>query len=212
MRESSGINVVLVDQGVPNEWIGYTKPPTVAQPPKQAPQPVPRAPAAPEPANCHPETIIPPEGVVRAGPNLKAKELWRAKGGTEVQFCGRIETDDRGISWHWVTVQLPQEKWEHDGWMSSKILADLSQMNRPAAKESSGAPERPGPPAEDRQRNYDRDLAICKAEAAEMLLQSPRFPCRGIIPCIFERGDREDEKAAVVNGCMARRGWRAFGK
>jgi hypothetical protein len=73
------------------------------------------------------------------------------------------------------------------------FAADPSQMKR-AAPEGRSATRR------------DRDLAICRGRAAEWWMQ-PHVPPRGLLPWLFDQGQREEEKAAIINACMAERGW-----
>lgn len=74
---------------------------------------------------------------VRGAPSLFGNPLWKVAAGTAVIFCGRKTSDNRKdlIVWHWISFKSNQEPWDHDGWMSSRILEPANvdpQSNTPA--------------------------------------------------------------------------------
>lgn len=79
---------------------------------------------------------------VRSAPRLSGNPLWKLTPGSEVIYCGRHADDNRRdrITWHWVSFKSDQEPWNHEGWMSSRILESANvavpQSNTPSAPQS----------------------------------------------------------------------------
>lgn len=64
---------------------------------------------------------------VRGQPSLDSKQLWKVTKDMVVTYCGRHKTDNRGITWHWITFRSAEEPWDHNGWMSENVLVAYAQ-------------------------------------------------------------------------------------
>jgi hypothetical protein len=64
-------------------------------------------------------------GQVRGRPGLSEARLWQMPANSVVVWCRVGEVDERGIDWHWIYFRSDAEPWEHQGWVSSRILEDL---------------------------------------------------------------------------------------
>jgi hypothetical protein len=62
-------------------------------------------------------------GQVRGKPSLSGRPLWRLVNGSNVTICSKdITTDERNIPWIWVQFKSQEEPWDHEGYMSFRIL------------------------------------------------------------------------------------------
>lgn len=92
--------------------------------------------AAASAEECITERVVNvPDGWVRARPGMNEKALWKLAEGSTVKYCGESTSDKRSppIIWHWVSFKSKEEPWEHEGWMSSRILAPVKQGQGMAA-------------------------------------------------------------------------------
>jgi hypothetical protein len=62
-------------------------------------------------------------GQVRGKPSLSGRPLWRLVPGSNVTICSKnITTDESNIPWIWVEFRSQEEPWDHEGYMSFRIL------------------------------------------------------------------------------------------
>ena len=62
-------------------------------------------------------------GQVRGKPALSGHPLWQLITGSHVTICSKdIKTDEHNIPWIWVQFKSQEEPWDHEGYMSFRIL------------------------------------------------------------------------------------------
>jgi hypothetical protein len=65
-------------------------------------------------------------GQVRGRPGLGEARLWQLPDGSIVDWCGEWSTDSSGREWHFISFRAVEEPWIHKGWVSSRILEQVT--------------------------------------------------------------------------------------
>jgi hypothetical protein len=77
-------------------------------------------------AECVQEVVLSVDGWgwARGQADMSGTPLWKLTNGSFVKFCGRSRSDNRRppIVWHWISFTTVGEPWNHEGWVSSRIL------------------------------------------------------------------------------------------
>ena len=119
-------------------------------------------------------------GQVRGKPTLSGRPLWRLIVGSNVTICSKdIVTDERNIPWVWVQFKSQEEPWDHEGYMSFRILQPFVP---PPVVVAPPAPPPAPPPVQQTQQNQQDTTTSHPEQTSPELEQTTT-------PKVFGKGD-----------------------